>query len=156
MIVIAALIVVGCQSDSEANTPVNAYEKEEELPIAFEKDAYREVEEIDLECYLGDDSKAEYPFLSEDPIAFGMCVAGYPNIDGIKPSSVQSFYLKQDEVIVVTTLDGKWMPGDSVRSIEWRVDLVLQDEAWAVEWAGVRFKCLTNRGHQNWGPELCS
>lgn len=131
--------------------------EEEKIPTSFEKAAYREVEQTNqLKCYLSDDSGTGYLSLRGNPIILGMCVAGYPNIDGVEPSSVQVFYIQQDKVVVVATLDGKWMPGDSVRSIERRVDLVYEGETWAVEWVGIRFKCRTNRGHQDWSPELCS
>ena len=89
------------------------------------------------------------------PYEIGLRFAGYPNIDRVLPDKVTVFYVTSKKQIVVVQ---KTRPvfDDSISAEEIRVDLVLEDEMWKVEWAGGRWRCQPGRGSSTWTNRLCS
>lgn len=90
----------------------------------------------------------------QDPREVGLCIAGYPNVDGTSPDIVRVFYPEPGKtVVVVITMR---LMDDSVEAKKIRVDLVQEGEAWVVEWAGGQWRCYEGRGHWYWAAGLCS
>lgn len=104
-----------------------------------------------LEAYEA--ARAEQADWLRDPVAIALRLAGYPNSEREAPDQVTLYQTDPERAVVVLLLEGAM--DDSVRDIEDRVDLVLEDGLWRVEWAGARWRCQPGRGQQDWGIELC-
>ena len=90
----------------------------------------------------------------QDPIDLALRFAGYPNPDEVAPDRVNVFYENSSTVTVVICKDG--LMDDSVRAKEHRIDLVRNGGLWEIEWSGARFRCVPNRGSQEWTTDLCN
>lgn len=88
-----------------------------------------------------------------DPTLLGLCVAGFPNLDGAQPGEVRTYRIDDQNMVVVVTQDG--MADDSLAAQETRIDILKQGDTWTILWVGQRWKCRPNRGHEDWGTDLC-
>ena len=86
-------------------------------------------------------------------------LTGYPNPDGCQPTEVNTTKHSADRVTVVVNsgpAKKEFCFDDSVLASEIRVDLVKENQIWAIEWAGGRYRCHQGRGQQDFAPTLCS
>ena len=93
------------------------------------------------------------------PSTVALRLMGYPNIDGCKPTEVSIIEQSADKVTVVISKgpeQGELCGDDSIRASETRVDVVKQNQIWAVEWVGGRYQCHQGRGQQDFAPARCS
>jgi hypothetical protein len=90
----------------------------------------------------------------KDPIALAMLIAGYPNIDGVAPSSVTVFYGYSNPDIVSVTIISKNLMDDGIRDSDNRIDLVNVNGIWQIQWIGFRLHCRRNH-NENWVTSPC-
>lgn len=90
----------------------------------------------------------------QDPIELAMLITGYPNIDGVAPSSVAAYYGYKNPNIVSVTIVSKNLMDDSIRDVDNRIDLVNIDNVWKIQWAGFRLRCRRNN-NDNWITTPC-
>ena len=127
-------------------------------PTPPEKSKYRayNIDEIDLTlCNEGLDTLIDIENSRKDPTKMGVCIAGFPNMDAGKPDIVSTYFSTSTNVIVIVTIDGSFIPDDSIRSRETRIDFSKKNGVWEIDWMGSRWKCKSGRGHQNWSSSLC-
>jgi len=92
-----------------------------------------------------------------DPQEIALSALGLTEIIESQQEKVETDY-PQDNLAVVTITQTNLLD-DSVAAIRYQVKFAPygdQDESqWQVVWAGQQFQCQANRGHQNWGQDLC-
>jgi hypothetical protein len=87
-----------------------------------------------------------------DPVAVALRFSGYPNIDRIKPDQIVVYTLSNENTVVVVTW--KNLMDDSIRDQEHRMDLVMENGVWKIEWAGWRQRCYRSN-FDGWVTDLC-
>lgn len=93
------------------------------------------------------------------PTTVALKLLGYPNTDGCKPTEVSTIGQSAHQVTVIISNgpgQGELCSDDSILAAETRVDLVKQDQTWAIEWVGGRYRCHQGRGQQDFAPARCS
>lgn len=98
------------------------------------------------------------PWLADAPTV-ALKLSGFPSSGECKPSKVKTTEHSDSRVtVVIKSSSAKREPcmDDSVRASEIRVDLVKENQTWAIEWAGGRYQCHQGRGQQDFAPALCS
>lgn len=85
-------------------------------------------------------------------------LSGFPSSGECKPAEVKTINLSASKVAVVIKSGPSTREAcadDSVLASQIRVDLVKENQIWAIEWAGGRYRCHQGRGQQDFAPALC-
>jgi hypothetical protein len=76
---------------------------------------------------------------SETPEVLALSVAGYPNVDKTDPDDVK--VISDDDAQLTYIITDNNLLDDSLLAEEVRVDLLLVDGNWTLDWAGDRRRC---------------
>ncbi|ABW25800.1 SH3 domain-containing protein [Acaryochloris marina] len=85
-------------------------------------------------------------------------LSGFPSSGECKPTEVKTTNYSASKVTVVIKSGQSKREAcsdDSVLASQIRVDLVKENQIWAIEWAGGRYLCHQGRGQQDFAPALC-
>ncbi|MBE9043517.1 hypothetical protein IQ255_03685 [Pleurocapsales cyanobacterium LEGE 10410] len=110
---------------------------------------------IPITEYWGDRSSP----IGQDPIAIALSALGLKDRESeVETKQEVELDYPCDNLATVTITQTNLLD-DSVADIRYLVELApYGDEAaeqWQVIWAGQQFRCRINRGHQDWGKDLC-
>lgn len=102
--------------------------------------------------------KTDHPSsIGKDPQAIALAALGLTETAESEQEQVELDY-PQDNLAIVTITQTN-LADDSVAAKRYLVEFApygdQADQQWQVIWAGQKFKCQANRGHQDWGTDLC-
>ena len=95
--------------------------------------------------------------IGKDPQAIALAALGLTETVESEQEQVELDYPRDNLAIVTITQTN--LADDSVAGRRYLVEFApygdQADQQWQVIWAGQKFKCQANRGHQDWGTDLC-
>ncbi|MBD2579127.1 hypothetical protein [Oscillatoria sp. FACHB-1406] len=99
---------------------------------------------------------SQYALTSLTPRALGLAVLTnlMQDSEGRVAESLEIEYPSFDRAVVRVTAIG--LADDSVRSLRYRFKFQMSEDKWQLVEAGQQFQCQPDRGHSDWGGELCS
>lgn len=142
------------REDFIAKSPVSILPRQNYRPYNFDTDPW--LSSFNQTYAVAKQQQASWLFNAP---TVALRLTGYPNPDGCKPTEVSTTEHSTNRVTVVVKkgpAKQELCSGDSVLASEIRVDLVKENQIWAIEWAGGRYRCHPGRGQQDFAPTLCS
>lgn len=95
--------------------------------------------------------------IGKEPEAIALAALGLTETVESEQEQVELDYPRDNLAIVTITRTN--LADDSVAGRRYLVEFAPYgdqvDQQWQVVWAGQKFKCQANRGHQDWGKDLC-
>lgn len=95
--------------------------------------------------------------IGKDPQAIALAALGFKESIESEQEEVELDYPQENLATVTITQNN--LRDDSVAARRYLVEFASYgdqtEELWQVVWVGQQFKCQVNRGHQDWGTDLC-